>query len=218
MRILVRMSTLFLLRHGQAGPRHDYDQLSDLGHTQTRLLGAHVAALSVPFQHALAGSLKRQQQSAANALSQFASPPLLRTDPRWNEFDFFHLYDEISPVMNFAENATQDERDTAVLKAWIFGQYNYSGESWAGFNARIESALRDAEAAVANGPILVFTSAAPIAVALGHALSLNPIRVNQLAGQIFHTAICAIARREDNWQLLHENEVPHLEETLRTTR
>ncbi len=212
------MSTLFLLRHGQAGPRHDYDQLSPLGHTQTLLLGSHLASLNLPFHAALTGSLHRQQLSAANALSRFSSPPPLLTDPRWNEFDFFHLYDEIAPKMSFAKNATQDDRDHAVLKAWLFGQHNYSGESWSQFSARVKAALLDAQQSLASGPILVFTSAAPTAVALGHALSLNPFRINSIAGSLYHTAISAISLQKGRWSLTHENLVPHLEPHLQTTR
>jgi broad specificity phosphatase PhoE len=216
--MLEEMSTLYLLRHGQAGPRHDYDQLSPLGHQQTRLLGTHQAALPDRFHCAIAGTLRRQQQSAANALAQFETAPPLHTDPRWNEFDFFHLYDEIAPGMNFPANSTQAERDNTVLKSWIFGQCAYSGESWAAFSARVTAALGDAEAVIANGPILVFTSAAPTALAFGHALALDPARINQLAQQLFHTAICAISRREDAWEAAHENDVPHLPAPLQTIR
>ena len=38
------MSALYLFRHAQAGPRHAYDTLSELGQAQARSLGEHLAA------------------------------------------------------------------------------------------------------------------------------------------------------------------------------
>lgn len=210
------MSTLYLLRHGQPGPRHDYDKLSPLGHTQTRLLGAHLAAIPETFQYAVSGTLRRQQESALNALSQFPAPPTLRTDPRWNEFDFFHLYDEIVPALRESDerfrdpNANQDLLDGLVMKAWISGQCQYSGESCSAFQQRIAEVLDETAASLAGGPILVFTSAAPTALALGRALQLPGPEVNRIAGTLRHAAINAITFNSGSWTLLHENSTPHL--------
>lgn len=210
------MSTLYLLRHGQPGPRHDYDQLSPLGHTQTRLLGTHLAALPAAFQYAVSGTLRRQRESAANALSQFSSPPVLRTDARWNEFDFFHLYDELLPALRESDErfrdpeTSQDLLDNVVMRAWLTGQCQYSGESWSAFSQRIAEVFDDTAAALSNGPILVFTSAAPTALALGRALQLPGPEVNRLAGSIRHAAVNAIARVGGAWLLRHDNETLHL--------
>jgi len=35
------LSTVYLVRHGQAGTREAYDSLSELGQRQARLLGEH---------------------------------------------------------------------------------------------------------------------------------------------------------------------------------
>jgi broad specificity phosphatase PhoE len=43
------LSAVYLIRHGQAGLRHNYDTLSDLGHTQARLLGEYLAAQKITF-------------------------------------------------------------------------------------------------------------------------------------------------------------------------
>ena len=58
------MSSLYLIRHGQAGTRGHYDALSDLGHRQAYLLGQHLAAQKVPFKAMIAGCLNRQRQTA----------------------------------------------------------------------------------------------------------------------------------------------------------
>ena len=59
------MSSLHLIRHGQAGRRGHYDALSDLGQRQAYLLGQYLAAQNVPFKAFIAGCLNRQRQTAA---------------------------------------------------------------------------------------------------------------------------------------------------------
>ncbi len=58
------MSAVYLIRHGQAGLRHNYDTLSDLGHTQARLLGEYLAAQKIKFAAIYSGALTRQQETA----------------------------------------------------------------------------------------------------------------------------------------------------------
>ena len=58
------MSSVYLIRHGQAGTRGHYDALSDLGRRQAYLLGQHLAAQQVPFKAFIAGCLNRQRQTA----------------------------------------------------------------------------------------------------------------------------------------------------------
>ena len=62
------MSVLYLVRHGQAGTRENYDSLSDLGRDQARLLGEHFAQQKIRFDTVYSGSLSRQQATAAEAL------------------------------------------------------------------------------------------------------------------------------------------------------
>ncbi len=58
------MSVVYLVRHGQAGTRENYDSLSDLGRRQARRLGEHLAAQGVRFDAAWSGSLARQRATA----------------------------------------------------------------------------------------------------------------------------------------------------------
>src|ERR1039457_6839416 len=59
-----RLSSLYLIRHGQAGTRGHYDALSDLGKRQAYLLGQHLAVQKVPFKAFIAGCRNRQRQTA----------------------------------------------------------------------------------------------------------------------------------------------------------
>ena len=64
------MALLFLVRHGQASfGSSDYDRLSDLGRQQSRWLGEYFAGRGVHFKRVVAGSLKRQQDTASEVLA-----------------------------------------------------------------------------------------------------------------------------------------------------
>jgi broad specificity phosphatase PhoE len=63
------MGVLYLVRHGQASfGTDDYDRLSDTGHQQARITGAHLASLGVRPTRVLHGSMLRQQQTAQGIL------------------------------------------------------------------------------------------------------------------------------------------------------
>ena len=95
------MSALYLIRHGQAGTRDNYDRLSDLGHEQTRLLGAYLAEQRIPFSRMISGELKRQQETAANVVEELrragAPCPDLQMTSAWNEFDLDDVYQQVAP-------------------------------------------------------------------------------------------------------------------------
>src|SRR5580692_5194160 len=87
------MSILYLVRHGQAGTRENYDSLSDLGRAQARLLGDHFRAQGIHFTAAYSGSLARQQATAAEVLPT----ETVTVDAGWDEFDLSHVYQELAP-------------------------------------------------------------------------------------------------------------------------
>jgi broad specificity phosphatase PhoE len=55
---------LTLIRHGQAGSRLAYDDLSEIGQEQARVLGQWFAAHSVRFDAIVTGGLNRQRMTA----------------------------------------------------------------------------------------------------------------------------------------------------------
>ncbi len=73
------MSNAYLVRHGQAGTRDEYDSLSGLGRRQARLLGEYLAGQGVVFAAAYAGGPVRQQQTAARVAVPHLHSPELRT-------------------------------------------------------------------------------------------------------------------------------------------
>src|SRR5512133_3701657 len=86
------MGQIFLVRHAQASfASDDYDQLSELGVEQSRLLAAWWARCEQRFTYAVTGSLRRHAQTAEACLG--ALPPESRpsravaADPGFDEYD-----------------------------------------------------------------------------------------------------------------------------------
>ena len=235
------MSAVYLIRHGQAGNRDDYDRLSDLGHEQTRLLGAYLVEQQIPFTQLISGALRRQQETAANVVQELrrvGSCPELTTDPQWNEFDLDDVYRQIAPQigavdetfkqgyeellrqMTSPEDAIHRKHsslDIAVVLAWIANRFPYSGESFQAFAARIHGALEALK--TCDGPVAVFTSATPTGLAVAAALELPIDRSMKLAGVAYNAGFSTLRVQPHGFTLFSFNNVPHLSDArLRTFR
>jgi len=160
------LSTVYLVRHGQAGTRDAYDSLSELGERQARLLGEHFISQGIRFASAHVGALTRQQQTAGQIRAAYADAgvtfPTVRVDSGWDEFDLGRVYREIAPLLaaedpeflheydamreqirlsQGAHGARIHRRwmpcDTKVVEAWLAGRYPYGGETWDQFRERV---------------------------------------------------------------------------------
>jgi broad specificity phosphatase PhoE len=160
------LSTVYLVRHGQAGTRDAYDSLSELGERQARLLGEHFLSQGNRFTSVYTGALTRQQQTAQQIRAAYADAgvafPTVRVDSGWDEFDLGRVYREIAPLLaaedpeflreydqmreqvrvsQGAPEARIHRRwmpcDTKVVEAWLAGRYAYGGETWDQFRERV---------------------------------------------------------------------------------
>jgi broad specificity phosphatase PhoE len=237
------LSSLYLVRHGQAGLRHNYDTLSDLGRRQAGLLGEYLVAQGVRFTAIYAGALVRQQQTAEQVRQAYLraglDAPEIRTEPLWNEFDLDQVYRDLAPIMSDADpqfradyeemrrqardvaspiHRTWSPCDTAIVRAWTEGRHPCSGESWAEFQARVGRAM-DAMAGYASGEsVAVFTSATPIAISIGTAVGAANGRVMRLAGVMYNSAVSTVRLKDRDLTLYTFNQTAHLPPELRTFR
>ena len=224
------MSTVYLVRHGQADTRDAYDSLSDLGKRQSRLLGEHFLGQGIRFAAAYVGALSRQQQTAEQISAAYADAkvyfPALSRDPGWNEFDLTRVYREISPHLGAEDSEFLREYeamreqirisesshaasihrkwqpcDTKVVKAWITGRYPYNGETWEQFRQRIVACQLKMREAQPEDNILVVTSATPIAIWTGLSLDIRDGRVMKLAGAMFNASYTILRLRKEKDQL-----------------
>lgn len=230
------MSIIYLVRHGQAGTRDNYDSLSDLGRAQARLLGEHFRAQGIRFAAAYSGSLARQQSTAAEALPDAE----VLVDPGWDEFDLSHVYRELAPRLiadderfriEYEEMQCAIQRqeaavhrkwngcDKTCVRAWIEERYEYSGESWKAFVSRIHAALARMTDAAQEGNIAVFTSATPIGISAARTFEIEDGRAMWLAAVMFNASFTTLRVHGDEVRLFTMNSTPHLDAAgLRTFR
>ena len=230
------MSVLYLVRHGQAGTRENYDSLSDLGRTQARLLGEHFRSQGIHFAAAYSGALARQQATGAEVLPDIA----ITVDPGWDEFDLSQVYREFAPLLiqddqqfsieydamqqaiarqEAAVHRKWNDCDKKCVRAWVEGRYPYSGESWLQFVERIHGALARVVQAAHEGNVAVFTSATPIGVSAARTLQLFDARAMWLAAVMFNASFTTLRVHGDEVRLFTMNATPHLNEThLKTFR
>ena len=235
---------IYLIRHGQAGSRDNYDVLSELGHTQAALLGEYLASKNPRITAVYSGTMTRQTLTAeivCEALKRNGSViPETIADEKWNEISLASMYRAMAPRMRAEDTAFDRDLvemqlliqedphtvrgatgrcDAAVMRAWMADRYpDFEGESWALFRERIKGRMTGLAQNGHEATILVFTSATPIATLAGHTLGLDDERVLRLAGVIYNTSITVIGARGDDTRLVTFNSAPHLSDSDRTLR
>lgn len=228
------MTELYFFRHGQAGNRDDYDQLSDLGRSQARILGSFLARRKLFFDAALSGTLVRQRETALAVKAEFEGQdldfPSIVPHRLWDEFDLDAVYREVAPLLAaddpvFARSLADHqarvedsedgihrrwtETDAAIVRAWVESRFDTPGENWSAFLARIRSAAITIPAG--SKRVAIFTSATPIAIWAALALQLRDDLILRLAGAQLNTAFSRMMWTGTEPVLGSFNETPHIE-------
>ncbi len=227
------MSRVYLIRHGQAGLRQNYDTLSELGRVQAGALGAWFAREGIALDRVVAGSLERQRETARIA----AADPTI--DPRFAEFDLDQVYRSLAPRLCESDARFREEYeellramqavdapvhrqwnrcDVTVFQTWQAGAA-VDGESWAEFKARATSTM-DLIRGVASGEhVAIFTSATPIGLLLASLLGTGDEQAMRMAGACYNSSVTTLRVRGGDVSLMGFNSVAHLDDAgLRTFR
>ena len=242
------MSSIYLVRHGQAGTRDSYDSLSELGRRQTRLLGEYFVSQGIEFAAAYVGSMSRQRQTAEEVAAAYREAgavfPEIVVESGWDEFDLAQVYRELAPRLCEEDAEFRDDYqamreeveasagtpdaevhrrwrpcDTKVVEAWVGGRYPYGGETWQQFCERVAACRLKLGEPERGRDIVVFTSATPTAVCAGLALDIFDDRLRRLAGALRNASYTVLRRRREGLHLFTFNETPHLTRPeLRTLR
>ena len=241
------MSRVYLVRHGQAGTREEYDTLSELGKRQARLLGEYFVSEGTRFAAAFSGTLARQAQTAAEVKAAFADAgawfPEIVWDCGWNEFDLAGIYRVLAPRLceedaefekEYREVVAQARAaagrhdavvnrrwmpcDTKLVEAWIAQRYACDIETWPEFRERVTE-RRSRLAAAGGDSIVVFTSATPIGIWTAMAMEIHDQRAMRLAGVLRNASYTEMRLRNGQIRLDTFNAIPHLGKAeLRTYR
>ena len=220
------MSVLLLVRHGQASfGKRNYDALSDVGHEQSRVLGAALAARSVVPTRIVCGGMRRHAETAEGILAGLTQGPEVVVDDGWDEFNFDHVIGVHKPLYkskalmfaDFARTPAADRRARfqalfeEATSRWTGGDADDDyDESFPAFADRVNEALRRT-AAGAEGTVLVVSSGGPIALAASHLLTGDGSLWAQLNRVSVNTAVTKLVTGRSGITLSSFNEHSHLE-------
>ncbi|MEO1198654.1 MAG: histidine phosphatase family protein [Pseudomonadota bacterium] len=201
---------LWLVRHGQAAfATGDYDRLTALGWDQARWLGEHLATRGLTFDRIVAGTLRRQQETAEALAGQIGGS--VETVPGLEEYNPA----DILLAHGSAPHQTEDRRGhfralRAALIAWSEGRLDGVAEPFDAFAARIQAAIADLTN-VCQGRILAATSGGVIGYVVGTALGANGARMVDLNLQARNSSVTRLIVTRQAMILNMFNAIPHLE-------
>ncbi|MDY6822778.1 MAG: histidine phosphatase family protein [Thermodesulfobacteriota bacterium] len=204
------MSTLYLIRHGQASfGQSNYDALSDIGHRQSASLAEYLDRSGIVFDAVYTGPQVRHAETAEpflNLLNKRPQCPVHTEHQGLAEYDFENVLKALLPVIGAEDEsfnadmgrmftdkkAFQRVFETAILR-WVRADDPLPGlPTWQAFKDRVNWGLDEIMARDGRGKhVLMFTSGGPIAVAVQKALALSDEMAMRLNWQIVN---CSISR------------------------
>ncbi|MBI1847249.1 MAG: histidine phosphatase family protein, partial [Candidatus Rokubacteria bacterium] len=168
------MSTLTLVRHGQAHPFQGRDStLTPLGEAQAAKLAEFWLRAGVRFDEVYCGTLPRQlrtQEVVAECFGAAGQPwPVAAKDEAWNEYDATGvLRDLVIP----GDNRGFQRMFEAAMTQWLEDAGGAEGvESWPAFRTRVSGAIQRLMEGPSSRRVAVFTSGGPIGFAVRCAMS-----------------------------------------------
>ena len=229
------MSTLLLIRHGQARAfQADGDRLSDLGREQARLLGEHFARSAETPDEVICGSLRRQRDTASIVAdvvrASGRSWPESHEDPRWNEYDADRVLTKVMPELarqdhafaglaeDFQRHAAGPERNRyfqrmfeVLMDAWASGRVDHPEvEPFGSFHQRVVAALGEVTGRGGSRRVLVFTSGGPIGVCVQHSLGAPATAALRVNWRVKNTSLTEHVFSTSRLSLDSFNVLPHL--------
>ncbi len=201
------MSVLLLVRHGQASwGAADYDQLSETGYEQARLVGRALAARGVRPTHLYAGGMRRHEQTATAALEGAGWDLPVEVDPRWDEFDHLQMLRVHEPP----------ETEGAEMSKQEFQTYE---EPFGAFTGRVDAAMDAVDAALGSGDTaVVFSSGGPISWTASQLIGADVAMWTRLNPVMVNASVTKVVLGKRGRTLVSLNEHAHLEPDTITYR
>jgi broad specificity phosphatase PhoE len=220
------MSTLYLVRHGQASFGTDnYDQLSATGRRQVELLGQFFAESGEKIDRIYSGSLHRQRETADIVAATIGVTEPVVVNGAFDEYDSDII------LRRFAASLTPEELKDAgwpelkldrrrfqfflerAAKAWVEARIEAEEMlPWHGFHGRIKDALEHIMKNEGRSKTLILsTSGGVIGTTVAHVLGLSNHMGVELNWAVHNASITRLIYNADKVTLSMFNALPHLE-------
>lgn len=219
------MSTLFLVRHGQASFGSDnYDRLSPLGIQQANHLRDHFAENGVELHGICSGRLQRQRSTAEILAGASRQPVAVAISAAFDEYDAHRLMQHYAqmtgePLQSLQGTTSRPDPRSfqqhleKVSRAWVQDQVSAPDlESWKTFRARVGRGIDDITTQTPRSQnVAVATSAGVIGAAVAHVLGLEDVAALQLSYVVLNSAVTRIEFDGSRRTLASFNSTAHLE-------
>jgi len=228
------MSLLFIVRHGQASfHADDYDQLSTRGMEQARQLALLWAEQNLSFDHVYVGPRRRHRQTMDAVAAVYRDRGLTWPKPvKLPELDEHFGADVLmrslpdlmrrDPAIREMKEKWRKDSDTAqrdfmrlyqkVARMWVRRELRVPDlEAWHEFRDRVSRGLaKIADAAGSKKRVVAFSSAGPVAAAMGLALNLDDEKTFEVSWTVRNAAYTEFLFSRGRFSLVAFNAVPHL--------
>lgn len=231
------MSTMVLVRHGQAGRMgEEYDQLSPLGEEQSRRLGEFWVERGEAFDEVYVGTMVRQQKSeaAVRRVYEAAGRPWPKAEvlPGLNEYDSTSILKQLVPELaardeeiarfrervgdgpNFNHIDDFQRMFEAIVRYWVRGDHAEAKfETWAEFSGRVRDALKSIMERDGGGRrVAVFSSGGPIGVSVQTAMRAPDIAAAELNWRVRNSSTTHFVFSPGRLTLESFNDLAHITE------
>ena len=212
------MSSIFLIRHGQASFGTDnYDRLSTLGRRQAEVLGEYLEHAGIKFDAVISGSLERQRDTARIATGRDPD----RVDARFNETDNDAHFEHYAPMLvkqhpeleELLERAKPHSRSfqlvlRRVFHHWVTTEEETPGmESWSSYSENAWQALSSLMKDYGRGVDLgLFTSGGTVATLVARVTGLPGTGVYQFFEPMINCSITRLVYNDDQVALQYYND------------
>lgn len=212
------MSLVYLVRHAQASfGTNDYDRLSELGVKQARWLGEWFAENNIGFRRVMAGTLRRQQDTAREILDVLGIPPhCIVTHEGLNEYRGEAIWSAHTDGADPVERQRNDFRGywrtfREAMAFWAEDRLLDVPETWAQFGARISDALEVATHDTnRDDNLLVVSSGGAISRCVAQMLGSPATVAIELNLHFRNTGFCELISGGGELRVLSYNNVPHM--------
>ncbi len=239
------MSRLFLIRHAQASfLSENYDQLSDHGIDQAKILGESLASNEFIFDRIYSGTLNRQQHTRRMVQELYDAQkipfPKVIEEDRFNEYPAEEIMTSLGKYLvendDVAANLYKKCNDLTseterhlyfqklfelILESWVnndIKDVNLS-TSWKDWSNGVRNAIDDIRSQTKNGELIgVFTSGGPIGVSVQTVLDAPEIKAAELNWRVYNCSVTKFTFSTERFSLDQFNDVSYLSPDILTYR